>query len=60
MTESETQNINSVLSRIARFLLNVNVNYKYFFQCLKASVSMTHFYFVNLHVNRLADNTIIA
>ena len=60
MRESETQKINSVLSRIAHFLHNVNVNYKYRFQGLKASVSMTHFYFVNLHVNILADNTIIA
>ena len=44
--------MNSVLSRIAHFLHNVNVNYKQRFQGLKASVSMTLFYFVNLFVDR--------
>ena len=38
MRESETQKMNSVLSRIARFLHNVNVNYKLGFQGLKENV----------------------
>ena len=44
----------SVLSHKTRFLHSVNVNYKYRFQGLKASVSRTLFYFINLHVDRLA------
>ena len=52
--------MNSVLSCIARFLHNVNANYKLRFQGLKASDSRTIFSFVNLYVYRLADITVIA
>ena len=53
--------MNYVLSRIAHFLYKVNVNYKQRLQGLKASHSRTVFlFFVNLHVYRLAENTIIA
>lgn len=50
----------SILSRKACFLYDVNVKYKQRFQGLKTSVSGMLSFFINLHVDNHADDTIIA